>query len=129
MDTNKLDELAEFILQTLQEGKDFIAEEAPLVLQEFVHWKIAEHSFWLAVGVGIVLAAWLVGGRLLVKSRQLDPHSYDPERDFAMIGSWFLRIGGAIGGTIVSLFQAFYLLQIIVAPRVYLLEWAMQRVR
>lgn len=117
MESDKLNELAEFVLKTLNEGKDFVAEQAPLVMQELLTWKAWQHGLTvILLIIGAVAMFW--GGKLL-----LNASFKTTEPEPGALGVCSLVGGATCCGFCV--WQVFCLVQVLVAPRVYLIEWAM----
>jgi len=100
-------------LEALQQGKDFILQKAPAVIQEFIAWKRAEHLVLTAVAALVIVAALLTVRWALKKD--------DHEELFAIAA--ICSGGVAIGAGIIFSFHAFSALQVWIAPRVYLLEY------
>jgi hypothetical protein len=112
--------LAEFVrttLATFQQGKDFVLAQAPEVIQQLIRW-----HFWNEIAVG---TGCLLGFIVLVS-----------------LTVWMLKKWGedSIPGLIFTVFAAVMCgiqccgsyqiaLQIYLAPKVWLIEWAMAQVK
>ena len=117
--------LAEFVKATLagfQAGKDFVLAEAPEVIQQLIRWKFWEASVWavfcgaaclLFVAVGLRKEGWRINSA--------DDLDESPLPLVALAGIGF---GGFIAMT-----KAMVALQIYVAPKVWLIEWAMKAIK
>lgn len=115
-------ELQEKALQYLEtmEGavtasKDFVAREAPLVVQEYLQWCFWEACLWVvidAVAVTLIMTVW---------TRACRRFADDGGDEFGILG---IGVGWlAAGGFVLSaIFNAMAALQITIAPRVFLLE-------
>jgi len=122
--TNKLVEMVAPVLEkavaALERGADWMAGEIPAVIQELLLWKMWESGV-LAV-IGLVLSVLLVWG--YSKLWKYAKRDYDP---FQLS---YVPVGGAITGLIlivtgtVFLGNLLELIKIVVAPRVWLLEYA-----
>ena len=53
--TEAVREMAQIMLESLKEGKDFVLREAPLVVQEYVLLKRVEATLYAAVGVACLV--------------------------------------------------------------------------
>jgi hypothetical protein len=120
-DSEQLDEFAKFILATLQESKDFVMEQAPLVIQELLTWKAWEHGM-----TAVVLFAMIIVPVLLCKALwRVTAEEFDKEMPRAGGGIILGLMASTLFGFGVA--NLFWLVQVLVAPRVYLIEWAMQQ--
>ena len=113
------DELQKFVLDSLQEGKGFILEQAPDVVQQYLNWTIVSNGVG-AIVWGILLIVSIV---CLFKFVKLFIKS-ESEGDEAL--HWF--VGGIISLTvaIISIVSfpvcTYTFLYVWVAPKAYLLE-------
>lgn len=105
----------------LKQGKDFVVAQAPDVIQQLLRWKFYEAVMWavalLVAAVALVLITrWSVRGKT---SKQLDDIMPMP-----------LFSGGAsIMLVVAAVSNAMTAVQIHVAPKIYLIEWAMRQVK
>ena len=53
-----LEKILKFLIENLQEGKDFVIEKAPETVQQLVAYNIASHTMWLCFGGLLWLAAF-----------------------------------------------------------------------
>jgi hypothetical protein len=119
MNTN----LIQVIIQTIEESKqvlgegfDFAKEQTPLVIQEFLRWKFWEHSLLAAIYLAAALIAlWVVLKYTKTIAREMEELCLLP------LGGLLLIIAGTSYG---FFSQAFNAIQITIAPRVYLIEFA-----
>ena len=107
------------ILDKALSGIDFAAEQAPLVIQELLAYKTFEHSasfiiFFLLAAVAAKLTAWAI-------KKKKESGSYKGEE--------FL-VCALVSGVLTPIFSlcalsdAFSLAQAMIAPKVYLIEYA-----
>lgn len=103
--------LVEEMLRYLQQGLFTAGDELPNVLNEYLAWCAWAHSLGLLIGVCILaLTAWGVL-TILRRARR------DPLTPAGLLGS----IGGLLG-VVVTFHNAYSLIQLLAAPRVYLIE-------
>lgn len=105
-------------------AKDFAIEQAPLVVQEFIHWMVLKNSLlsllaviWLAITVRI--ARWLC--------ERWVSRSYPIEEDLFMVFSVFGGIALVILGLVcigVLWTSGLYALEAYYAPKWFLIEQA-----
>lgn len=123
-----LEELLSMLVDTLKEGGQFVAEQTPLVVQEFLNWAIVKAGLGLLLGMILTIVGVLAVKKLLTTWQ--DPgtpywkkRSYgDPE--VTGLGGVYMIIGTILGfaGTLVTCINIYNLTYVIVAPRVYLIE-------
>jgi hypothetical protein len=103
---------------------DFVSEQTPLVVKEFLRWKLLYHFIWITIFV-IVSAAIVGGGRKLYNYGQtLNYYKED------CVGiSYFIRYCGYLLAIISISHNAFPIAKILYAPRVYLLEYVLNVVK
>lgn len=118
----KQDEALAEIMQWLESGKDFVVEQAPEVVAETLTWGLWFHGMGIMLGIFFLVVTgggvyWLLSARGTAKAD--NPHTDTFEYDIGMI------IGGIVGGigTVLTLvIHTSGLVQVVVAPRVYILE-------
>lgn len=96
---------------------DFISEQVPLVIQELIRLYTVGYTVALVAGVSVLVALpfWI---RFL--SRKASESSYDDSYDAAMAASALFGVLALI----LSVWAFVGLLQITLAPRVWLIEYA-----
>lgn len=72
---DRLDQALGFVLQTAEDAKGFVVEQAPLVAQEIVAWAFARSVFSIACGAfalvcGLLMVA--VGVRHMMRHKQIE---------------------------------------------------------
>ena len=109
-----LEEFVQKMLSAVEQGATFTAEQAPLVVQEWLRWQMVE-----ALVIATILLILSVGSSLFSRWCWSNKRK-DPTRDWEF-GSVFL-IGAAIGFALFSLVVYMEALKIYLAPRVVVLE-------
>lgn len=114
-----MDELAvaKEILTWLRDSKEFALEQAPLLAREVLNWGIASHLFWFVISITLAITFVFIT-RLFYRNYQ-NAEVFD--RDGAALGMFLSGIVYAVF-TSTTLYNLARLIQIWVAPRLYLLE-------
>lgn len=116
----KLQQVVADYIQTLlaytKQGIDFAKDQIPLVITEKLHFALAWNIVWLVAGIVIIV----FGYALFRKAVKYD------EWDTPL--SLFALIIPAIG---VGIFfsNLYYILMILLAPRLYIIEWITSLIR
>ena len=118
----KGEELAQFMMDTLKDSKDFVMEQAPDVIQQFIAWKTCQHGMLVVLFVVLSLVlvcvmrwAWRYAGK---EMNEVDR----PLFRFLAVGC--AGGGGSVGFVVGTILNLFWFVEVLVAPKVYLLEWA-----
>ena len=120
IDMNSLEELlrplVEKAISGIEKGVDFTMEQAPLLVREFYNWHIAEAIFWLVLSV-IVLSIPYFMYKIYKK--------YDAFREDELMVFFpiMASIISLVFGVIMFISNLLDLIKLIVAPRLYLIEY------
>lgn len=113
-------EIYRFSKQEVAHGYDFIKDQAPQVVKEFLLWKIAESCVWLVVWITLACVFFFFARKLSLAAPTM---SDEVNRDAATAGKWAGRIV-ACGIIIVAVgVHAMTITKCVVAPRVYIIEY------
>lgn len=105
---------------------DFTVEQTPLVAQEFMRWKLAESIMWVFLFSIPVALLFYVSHRanVIMKLDSTPEHSSGrTDREDCFFTKWITRVIAIIVLTFVLGANAFTILKITLAPRVYLIEY------
>lgn len=117
-----LEEVVSSSVALLKSGKDFVADQFPKVVTEFMHWRLAQCAFWIGIALVLILIAQIAGYKFqkkheeVVKSKAYNDGGW---RFGAVVCRYVLTsifILALIGPNV---YEAVY---ITVAPRIYLIE-------
>ncbi len=99
-------------------GKAFVIEQAPIVVQEMLRWAIFDRLFFAAIEFSIIVS-WLVG--IYIIRKKFDRHYL--HQDAVQM---YLTFGGitSLICLVNGLGQIWQLAQVIIAPRLFLIEQA-----
>ena len=114
MQPNQLEQLLKFLSDTLQQGKDFSVEQAPLFVKELLAWRVAEDTFWCAFGLFLIFLSIILG---ILAGRSFPKGTQDRR-------SWHIvpPFGALVIATIIWSFNIYDIVKVKVAPRVVIVE-------
>lgn len=109
-----LDQILAWVETGMKQGGDFVAREAPILVQEILTYYSIYHLFFVIICVATV-------GGLSMITRHLNKSTPDWDENGILLIQFFSIVAsiGFLIGTIINLFTY---LKIIYAPRLYLLE-------
>jgi len=111
-------EQTEQLLEYVRQGVDFTKEQAPLIVQETLRWGVADAQMGIALFTLLSLVC-LISVICAFRSKQVDRYNdWHPARAIAL----FLSVVGLTFFVPAIVINIWTLVQIHVAPRVYLLE-------
>ena len=119
---NEQEQLLQLLKTTLQEGKDFVLEQAPSVVQEIILWGRAINTFGAVASVlaGIVFSILLV---VFIKRFMEAERGYDwcikDTYCFCMVASGI----ASVAAVILTLHFTVWSLKVWLCPKLYLLEY------
>lgn len=119
MNPSNTDQLIKFVTDTLQQGKDLVIDQAPTVVKEFLRWNFYQDLFWIGVGLATILTGTIIYYKL--KKSLKGTMEYG-----------FQFVPGAVGwiiGTVAVAINLFDLIKLLVAPRIYLIEYVTSLLR
>lgn len=118
MDAELQKAIANFLTLLTDAGSaagDAAKKELPTIIKEYLKWGFSNAAVWLCIGVAILI----VGTVVSIKIRRVDP-----DDDDWRLGGIVCQIGASIVGLAFIIPNVLTMVQIYVAPRVYLLEQA-----
>ncbi len=127
---NRLDDFITQAIEWLEKAGDFVAEQAPILVQELLTYKMVQYTIFWILFVFIAVLFILVGRWLYINRERLYPTAEECRNrytDFSQDSVGTLYFTFKIGGSIlIAVSTAFYLvafLEIYLAPRVYILNY------
>jgi len=116
-------------VEVLKQGKQLAEEEIPLIIQEFLTWELVSSIMWVVIGVILFLIGRYLPHMWLNDGREYDLDEkffsrYCSRNDSGVILAYMLFILLTFISFIMVLVNLFNAIKIIIAPRVYLIEWA-----
>lgn len=109
-----LDQILAWVETGMKQGGDFVAREAPILVQEILTYYSIYHLAFMLIFIAAAAICFTSACKL---------HKIAPGVDYDLIG--MLRIfsgAGSVGFLIGTIINLFTYLKIIYAPRLYLLE-------
>jgi hypothetical protein len=104
----------------LAKAVDFAMEQAPIVVQEFLSWKMGDEIFY---SIGVII---LLGAIIWLKKKLEKLESYEPEVVIYSL-TLVLCIGLAVASMIPIKDNIETIIKIKLAPRVYILEYVTKK--
>lgn len=121
-------QLAEILkkgLETAEKTGNFIVEQAPDLIRQLLIWKTVEHSVYVILGISLIIYFYRWTKKV---SKKMKENEYDFEAYFMhSITNIFSTIGQLtflIIGMILIPQNLQYLIQIVFAPKIYLIEYS-----
>lgn len=116
---SKLSALLDYIGSTAKDADGFVREQAPLVAQEIVAWKLGYGLF--IVGFGTAL---LVFGVFMIRAVVREAkRPFADQREFVFVGAGIAGMFGVLIGSINFGCGAYDVLRATVAPRLVILDY------
>ena len=115
------------IIESAVRVKDFAVEQAPSVIQELLQWKMAESLLVTGFMIFIITVLGLISYKTYQKHGFLNSLKDDISGAGALV--LFSGVAGAMLGVSSFLISDFVWLQILIAPKVYLIEYAAQLIK
>ena len=110
---------------------DFTLEQAPLVVKEFLHWRLAQSIIWIFIWATPAIALLYFSRRFRLRSVATDvPDSdrYHTDKDDYTALKWIARVAALTMLLITIGINGMIITKIIVAPRVYLIEYVVDAI-
>ena len=120
--------LAEFIKKAIavaEKTGDFVINQAPLLLQEFYAWHIWSDVFFIVFGICLILVSRYLPYLWLSKEREFSYENkyFSRYGEEILVPSWFVFIIGSFIGICMLLTNLYDLIYILVAPKLYVIEY------
>ena len=121
-------QLAEILkkgLETAEKTGNFIVEQAPDLLRQLLIWKTAEHAIFISIGIALLIIFFRWTKKVGREMKEND----DDFEDYFMgsIAKMFIAIGyltAFIVGIVMIGDNLQDLIQIVFAPKIYLIEYS-----
>ena len=123
-------EIYSFSKQELGKAYDAVKEQAPQVITEFLRWRMFRSIVYIAIALSAFLVCMYIASRMK-KYRFTESADDNFGRDIGIVtaGYWVLRLGSLFALFIVSVPNLLIITQILVAPRVYIIEYVIDLVK
>lgn len=105
-------------LQKLSQGTDFLIEQAPLVVQEYL--RFFEITSWVGLGAAIALL-FIAAGLYLIgtaKKRTKNPYAVELGDSYKFVALWVMIVG-----LFIFIINGYNLVKVTYAPRIVVIEW------
>jgi len=121
----KLQPIIEKAIVAAEKTGEFVIEQAPLVLQEFYRWHLAEHIFFLVIGMLLCSLMFIVKPFLPYEESETWSINYlgkQVEENFG-IPAFVFGLASFLIGIIMFFLNLLTIIKILVAPKLYLIEY------
>jgi len=106
-------------------GIDLVKTQAPELITEFLKWKFTEAMIWFIFSLTLLTAGIIAAVKFFT---YYNKHSREYGSKGYILGGVLFGILPAIAGLIMSVCNIFPVIQIWIAPKIYLLEYVMARI-
>lgn len=103
-------------------GMSFLQKELPEVIQQLLMWKAIESALIFVVMLSITVTCVVLAAKLFKYAKEYKPKNIYDDADGYHIGVFLLSVGAVI--SLVFTLCSFTWLQILIAPKLYLIEFA-----
>ncbi len=121
-----LSEVVKKALNVAEKTGDFVIEQAPLLLQEFYNWHICSNIFGIVLGLLLCFLGYKIPFLWITKKREekeyMDDMYFNRYSESAFVG-WIVFAIFDITGLIFLFASIYELVFILVAPKLYLIEY------
>jgi hypothetical protein len=119
------------LINSATTAADFLADEIPKVIKELLLWKSIYYAAKVLFGIGLGLAAWYLLQYIIHQHKKWKNKSTRPSDQY-YDGEWWFLLFGVVplaGASFWNLSYFWNFLQIMLAPRVWLIEYAASLVK
>ena len=121
-------QLAEILkkgLEAAEKTGNFVVEQAPDLIQQLIVWKTCEYIFWILISIAFLFSVYKWHKSAMKRYGDLDGFIDEPE--FFIYCIYAIAVIVIFG---IALFTSFFnLLQILLAPKIWLIEYASQLIK
>jgi hypothetical protein len=115
-----------WIKELVQSGTDIATKEIPEILRQFIAWGLYSHIFWLvlilAIGTGALFLAKYFAKKYQTGKNNIHSFYSDEIIEGWQVGAIILRILAPLVMILGASHNLYYIIMILVAPRMYLIE-------
>ncbi len=124
----QIERILKFLADDIQSGRDFVMEQAPLVVQEYLTWVTWYHGIWVVCCLIAVAVVAPLGTHALKRFiAEANSHNEGSAEKLeaegaATISGFVVIVAVALGGGF-GCYNAICLIKVLVAPRIVILEY------
>jgi len=111
-----------WIKELVQSGTDIATKEIPEILRQFIAWGLYSHIFWLVLILAIGTGALFLAKYFAKKCQAGKNNIYSIYSDVLEGWAIMLRIFAPLVMILGASYNLYYIVMILVAPRIYLIE-------
>lgn len=120
---NAIEQAFAEILQSVVSAKNFLVSEIPDVVSQLIQWKIVESSAMVAISL-FAIVVLIVNWILIVNVSKEWAENHDELASFWLGGSVVATVIGVVVCPAMVVIKTFELVQLWIAPKVWLLEYS-----
>ena len=107
-------------LEVAEKTGNFVVEQAPDLIQQLIVWKTCEYIFWILISIAFLFSIYKWYKSAMKRYDDLD--NFIDETEFLAFFTYSITVILILG---IALFHGFFnLLQILLAPKIWLIEYA-----
>ena len=107
-------------LEVAEKTGNFVVEQAPDLIQQLIVWKTCEYIFWILISIAFLFSIYKWYKSAMKRYDDLD--NFIDETEFLAFFTYSITVILILG---IALFHSFFnLLQILLAPKIWLIEYA-----
>ena len=111
------------VLEWAKGAKEFVAEQAPELVQEVLAWGFWSNLIWAAVAAVIAVVMTIITVKLIRFALTSWDHIYSKDLEFPVVVGYIISGIAAVVFAISSCCAVYNTFYIAVAPRMYLIEY------
>lgn len=120
----RLVSILDYVESSAKTATDFAITQATDVAQQIIYWNMAMSAFWALGILLIMIGVFHLTGRIRKWGEKYKPQaSYDSDDEAALAIGWAGQVGSLAIGTIGVLYNCAQVVKLIVAPKLFLLEY------
>jgi hypothetical protein len=121
-----------FLIQAIETAKQtghFLSEQMPDVLHQLLVWNAIESFMWWVTSIIMIMIPILLWKKVMYSVYNKDGWAFKNDAEDILMPAYFVG-GGALCGIGICLFASnLDWLQILIAPKVYLIEYAAELIK
>ena len=123
MTQDRVNSLLAWIENVAKNTEGFIVEQSPLVVQELLAWALWSNMIGIVAVVAGMAALVYVAARVGPPLHKKAADSGDMNAEMAEALGAVAVVGSIIGACVGIVFMSLTVIKVVVAPRLYILEW------
>lgn len=105
------------MLSAAEQSATWTADQAPLVIQEWLRWELIINAVWSGIWLGAFVAVWMASAKMIVLGNS------DHGDDDIIAAAWVIRVIFGVVFCGLSIGYALDSMKVYAAPKVVVLEY------